>query len=180
MGKYQVRFNKSFITTFVHFKAVVKHAAICCFYCSYSSCCLFFTTFPLRERDGVDWSSVRNVSTFFFFYHLLDLLAFNSLVSIDKTKACAGFIWPVHLVLLLKLNNWERSCSNASNIWFLFPVPQICFIHCQPFQGTLILWSIRVTLAGRSMLLILPLLLVNVLFLLVFNSQTPHKYFAKS
>lgn len=37
---------------------------------------------------------------------------------------------------------------------------QICFIHCQLFQETLILLSIQVTLAGRSIWLILSLLLV--------------------
>lgn len=69
----------------------MKHAANCCFDCSFSSC-LSITTFPLGERDGGDRSSVCDVSTFFFFYNLLDFLAFNSLVSIDKSKAFAGFI----------------------------------------------------------------------------------------
>lgn len=41
-----------------------------------------------------------------------------------------------------------------------FSVSQICFTHCQLFQETLILLSIQVTLAGRSIWLILFLLSV--------------------
>ena len=43
---------------------------------------------------------------------------------------------------------------------YLFFVSHICFIHCQLFQECSILLSIQVTLAGRSIWLILCLLLL--------------------
>ena len=56
-------------------------------------------------------------------------------------------------------------------MYISFSVSQICFIHCQLFQETLILLSIQVTLAGRSIWLILNLLLVILVFLELLRKQ---------
>jgi hypothetical protein len=71
----------------------------------------------------------------------------------------------------------SRSLSDAFNFYF-FCVLQICFMHCQPFQGNLILLSIQVTLAGRSIWLIPSLLLVIFSFAGI-SSKATHKFFAK-
>lgn len=55
---------------------------------------------------------------------------------------------------------------------------QICFIHCQLFQETLILLSIQVTLAGRSIWLIPSLLLVISSFT-AFSSKAAYQLPAK-
>lgn len=81
---------------------------------------------------------------FFFFF----LAYYSPLVYLTY---CFQLIIPkAELIMVILMH----SISN------FFWVSQICFIHCQLFQETLILLSIQVTLAGRSIWLIPSLLLV--------------------